>query len=822
MNIFNKFSILQNKEKKKTSILDLCIDVICCWLITCAIVPLLYVQFIEFSLNTVFIAAACILIVLALITRTRWLLPALLGTGFIGGFMYLLFSGKLGWFFRYVRGFFFWLLSNMNNSNETYATETNYLIVQIAICIGVALIVFFFIRTSHSFLVVIGTAVLYFVFLLNGYRDYNTLTLMFLAVGYMPIIASSAYRKRKPISRFIKQRETNIITPTWLVQITAIILCVASIFVSLLVVPEDTSNMIYRFATNAVADLQSATNLYTKEQKQTEYKNLGYLNLQRFSNIGGQLFTYDPEQNEPEFENKTVAYVYGASSGETYLKTAVYENYNGSMWTSEFSKAYRLGSPFFGSIEDSVFNKFESDNENLSALYKSLTTERTITVSLAESSNKLLVPSGIVSFAEKTSTKIPVLYNLQSEIMSFKNQIADFKYEVTYKDASVNLEKIKSIMDILNKTDSKVVLNEEDYDTYTALPDNYSLAVTNYAKKITSGSTSKYQSVAMLVLHLTDIETFTYVNDKTLKAVPQGTDIAIQLLRSKRGNSVYYASTLATMARSLGIPSRLVAGYRVSGSESLLNTSVWNKELGAYEISEDDAFCWTECFIDGIGWIAFYPSPVTISKGGSSHSSPDTPSSPDIDDMLPPKSELTPEDLPEEKPEDETKPMGFWEIVLLVLKVILYIAAAVLAVALLLLVRSLFAFRFSALSSVKHRFKSKHKQAEYYLYDIIKQLKAIKISVSPASSAADIAEMVAQLSCADDINSVLNIIDKIHFANNYSPSDEEIAEIYSAHQKLEKEVKSKLTPFKYFLKRKYFRTDKTIYSLNRLIRKIKR
>lgn len=807
----------KKEEKKKLPVLDLVIDIICCWFITCAVVPLLYVQFIEFSLTTVFISAACVLILLTLITRIKWLLPAFAGTVTLGGLLYLVFSGRMIWFINYARGFFFWLFSRMNNNNKTYATETNYLIIQVAICIGVALFVFFMIRTSHSSLVVIGSGVLYFLFLLNGYRDYNTLTLMFLAVGYMPIIASSSYRKQKALHQFRKLKDINLLNPNWLVQITAIFLCTISIFASLYIVPDDTKELVNRKATNAVSDIQAVTGLYTKEQIDTEYKNLGKLNLQRFSNIGGQLFTYDKTQNEPEFKNEVIAYVYCSSSVDTYLKASVFEKYDGVMWESYFSNGYRLGSKLLSSTESKTFNKFETDNIKLKTLYDSILTNRTLKVVLAKNSNKLLVPSGMTSFKEISETKVPVLYNLQSEIFSFKNQSSGFTYEASYNDVSVNLERIKAIDELISKEKDEFFDDKEQVKLYTSLPDNYPLAVSNYAVKITSGATSDYQKVALLVQHLTDVETFQYVNNGTLKKVPEGTDITLQLLRSKRGNSVYYATALTTMARSLGIPSRLVAGYRLSGSKTLLNTNVWNDELGAYEISSDDAFCWTECYINGIGWIAFYPSPVSVNPEG--HKPPSSNSALDVDN-LPPLSEFDIDDTPEELPEDKEKQNNLIVILKYALKAAIYIAILVLALILLLLIRSLLAGCFSSLITVKLFIKNRKRQARYYGYEIFKLLEVAGVNISSSNTTKSILEKTVDFNCSENIANSFYIIDRANFASNYIPTKEDISDIYNSYMLLEKEVKTKISSWKYFLKRRCFKGDLLTYCIARLMKKI--
>lgn len=68
----------------------------------------------------------------------------------------------------------------------------------------------------------------------------------------------------------------------------------------------------------------------------------------------------------------------------------------------------------------------------------------------------------------------------------------------------------------------------------------------------------------------------------------------------KQGHCEYFASSMAVMLRSIGIPSRLVNGF--SGGEL-------NDLTGQYVIRASDAHSWVEAYIPGQGWIEFDPTP---------------------------------------------------------------------------------------------------------------------------------------------------------------------------------------------------------------------
>lgn len=93
--------------------------------------------------------------------------------------------------------------------------------------------------------------------------------------------------------------------------------------------------------------------------------------------------------------------------------------------------------------------------------------------------------------------------------------------------------------------------------------------------------------------------------------VATGTDIptghsTAQLLHfltgTKRGTSEQFATSYALMARSLGIPARVVVGFRDDGSTI---------------VHADDVLAWPEIAVEGVGWVPLDPT------GGASNSSAD-------------------------------------------------------------------------------------------------------------------------------------------------------------------------------------------------------
>ncbi len=72
------------------------------------------------------------------------------------------------------------------------------------------------------------------------------------------------------------------------------------------------------------------------------------------------------------------------------------------------------------------------------------------------------------------------------------------------------------------------------------------------------------------------------------------------LFNRKTGHCEYYASAMALMLRSQGIPTRLVSGYK--GGET-------NKYSGAYVVEQRHAHAWLEALINDDAWYTFDPTP---------------------------------------------------------------------------------------------------------------------------------------------------------------------------------------------------------------------
>jgi transglutaminase-like putative cysteine protease len=75
----------------------------------------------------------------------------------------------------------------------------------------------------------------------------------------------------------------------------------------------------------------------------------------------------------------------------------------------------------------------------------------------------------------------------------------------------------------------------------------------------------------------------------------------------RKGHCEYFASSMAVMLRSLGIPARLATGFQ---------SGVYNPVSGLWLLRASDAHSWVEAWIPGHGWTTFDPTPADVNAGG--------------------------------------------------------------------------------------------------------------------------------------------------------------------------------------------------------------
>jgi hypothetical protein len=134
---------------------------------------------------------------------------------------------------------------------------------------------------------------------------------------------------------------------------------------------------------------------------------------------------------------------------------------------------------------------------------------------------------------------------------------------------------------------------------YLELPSDLSPRVAELANQVTANAVTPFDKVVALEQFL---RTFPY-NDQIPAPPDNANAVNYFLFEIQQGYCDYYASSFAMMARSLGIPARVAAGY---------SQGEYVPESDAYRVREYNGHAWPEVFFPGYGWIEFEPTAAEL------------------------------------------------------------------------------------------------------------------------------------------------------------------------------------------------------------------
>jgi hypothetical protein len=133
-------------------------------------------------------------------------------------------------------------------------------------------------------------------------------------------------------------------------------------------------------------------------------------------------------------------------------------------------------------------------------------------------------------------------------------------------------------------------------DRYYQLPEHLDPRIPRLAHQLTDSEPSPYRRALAIERYLTTEYGYTL----QLPSQPPADPLADFLFRRRRGHCEYFASSMAVLLRTVGIPSRVITGFR--GAQ-------FNQVNSTYIVRASDAHSWVEAFIPGAGWMAFDPTP---------------------------------------------------------------------------------------------------------------------------------------------------------------------------------------------------------------------
>lgn len=150
---------------------------------------------------------------------------------------------------------------------------------------------------------------------------------------------------------------------------------------------------------------------------------------------------------------------------------------------------------------------------------------------------------------------------------------------------------------------------------YTALPPSCGSGETSadrcwpdsiaaLAQEITAGASSDYERARLLQDHFLDPGNFEY--DLNVAQRHDVNSIEDFLFVVEAGYCEQFASTFASMARSVGLPTRVAVGF---------TWGEWNDARQEYVVRGEHAHAWPEVYFAGAGWVVFDPTPGRAPSG---------------------------------------------------------------------------------------------------------------------------------------------------------------------------------------------------------------
>ncbi|GHF05818.1 transglutaminaseTgpA domain-containing protein [Pseudolysinimonas yzui] len=210
------------------------------------------------------------------------------------------------------------------------------------------------------------------------------------------------------------------------------------------------------------------------------------------------------------------------------------------------------------------------------------------------------------------------------------------EYDVTFLDIQPDLAQLTADL-------------EPDVPSrYLALPNEMPEVIAQTAEQV-AGTGSTYQKAIALQEFFTSGD-FDYSVDAPVDEGYDGTGVGVieRFLEVRSGYCVHFASAMAVMARTVGIPSRIVVGFQPGEAEDI-------DGVPGFTVSSADLHAWPELYFEGIGWLRFEPTPGRGSfPDYSSIEAIDDPTTPEFEGVNPSAVPVDPSPAAPNLPDEET------------------------------------------------------------------------------------------------------------------------------------------------------------------------
>ena len=282
----------------------------------------------------------------------------------------------------------------------------------------------------------------------------------------------------------------------------------------------------------------------------------------------------DLQRNLTQQDDSPVLFYTTDAQAPQYLRIATLDQFNGTTWTLEEMAA--------GSNQQASAGL--PDPPGLSDAIARSTVNYDITVGALDTPRlPLPYPVSKVDIAGdwRWDAQTFDVFNAEEDGSAFAQQYTATALEITPTAAQLQAA-----------PEADPSVNNSLYQ-WLDIPSAASQRLTPLASTVTGDATTEYErALALQNWFRTD---FTY----SLDSVEGNATTALDaFLRDRSGYCEQFAATMALMARTLGIPSRVQVGFTPGEQKD-----------GTWVVTVHDAQAWPELWFEGVGWVRFEPTP---------------------------------------------------------------------------------------------------------------------------------------------------------------------------------------------------------------------
>ncbi|MFE5671980.1 transglutaminaseTgpA domain-containing protein [Agromyces sp. NPDC056523] len=180
-------------------------------------------------------------------------------------------------------------------------------------------------------------------------------------------------------------------------------------------------------------------------------------------------------------------------------------------------------------------------------------------------------------------------------VRSVDSTTLEQRYQLTHLDVQPSVAQLRAAA----APDPGVVA-----ESTLELPDDLPPIIAETAEEVAGSAPTPYDAAVAIQAYLRG--SFEYSEDAPVAGGYDGGgfDVIAAFLEAGEGYCVHFASTMAVLARELGIPARISVGYTAgTATDARVDGEV------VVAVDSHDLHAWPELYFEGVGWVPFEPTP---------------------------------------------------------------------------------------------------------------------------------------------------------------------------------------------------------------------